>query len=376
MVEEVSAIDNAISAGDWLKKVLSQRQQRAIFKASVELTERCNYQCVHCYINQPAGDKALQQRELTLAEWQHILDQMADAGVIWLLVTGGEPLLRPDFREFHLYARQKGFHITLFTNGSLLTPEMVDFLAQNPPWEIEITLYGATAETYEAVTRIPGSYQRCIEGIERLLERKLALNLKTMALTLNAHELPAMQEMAQRWGVKFRYDPNIHSRYSPNVLSCIDRENTPLNYRLSPEAIHALECADPKRLQQVQEFCDLPWPVPDPDSLFTCGAGLKTFHVDAYGGLYPCIAARWLRYDLRAGSLAAALAEFLPSVRRLELTHNHTCRECELRVMCGICPAWAYTQLGDPEAADLFRCECARLRQQLLLPTPEVENVS
>lgn len=345
--------------GDWLQKIAQNRKGRlGPVRASLEFTERCNYRCVHCYINQPAGDTALRQQELTLAEWQGILDQMERAGVLWLLVTGGEPLLRPDFPEFYLYAIHKGLHVTLFTNGSLITPDIADLLAANPPWEMEITLYGATAETYEAVTGIPGSYERCIRGIELLLERKIALNLKTMALTLSVHEIPAMKAMAEHWGVRFRWDPNVHAR--------LNHHDGPLKYRLSPEAIAELERTDAKRMQQWQEYCDKPWGKPDPEALFTCGAASRTFHVDPYGGLYPCMMVRWLRHDLRESTLEEALTGFLPEVRRLQLDHNRTCRECDVRIPCAICPGWAYVHSGDPEAPDPFRCATARLRQQTL----------
>ncbi len=239
------------SVRDWIDRI-DQRtgDHRVPWLISLELTERCNLRCVHCYVNRPAGDDEVRRKEMTLAEWQGILDQVADAGTLWLLVTGGEPLLRPDFPDFYRYAKGKGLHVILFTNGTLLTPELADLLAEYPPWEIEITLYGATAEIYERVTGVPGSYDRCRRGIDLLLERGLALNLKTMALTLNVHELPAMQRMADDLGVRFRWDPAVHSR--------LDGDHRPLACRLSPEEIVALERQDPKRMQQWQEYCGRP----------------------------------------------------------------------------------------------------------------------
>lgn len=348
-----------VSAGDWLQKIADRRKgQLNIFRASLEFTDRCNYRCVHCYINQPAGDAELRKQELTLEEWKDILDQVEQAGIFWLLITGGEPLLRPDFPEFYLYTKRKGFHVTLFTNGSLVTPEIADLLARYPPWQTEITLYGATAETYESITGIPGSSERCVQGIELLLARGLTLNVKTMALTLNVHEIPLMRAMAERWGVGFRYDVNIHAR--------LNRDPSPLDYCLSAETIYALESSDLERMEVWRDFCDLPWEKPDPETLFTCGAGTKTFHLDAYGGLYPCLMVRWLHYDLRAGSLETAISNFLSSIPHIHLDHDHRCRECNLRIPCRICPGWAYLQTGDPEAPDPFRCNTARLRQQMM----------
>lgn len=347
-----------IPAGDWIGQLYRRRGHRFPLQASLELTERCNLQCVHCYINRPAGDPDARGRELTLPQWQDILDQMQRAGILWLLITGGEPLLRPDFPEIYTYAKGKGFHITLFTNGTLLTLELADMLAEQPPWKIEITLYGATAATYERVTGVPGSYARCLQAIDLLLERDVYLNLKTVALTLNVHEIVAIAEMATKWGAEFRYDPLIHSR--------IDGDHGTTAYRLSPEDIVTLERNDPERLQLWQDYCAATWLPPDRDHLFTCGAGELAFHVDAYGGLYPCILARWLRYDLPTGSLEEALRKFLPSVRLQLVTHDHTCWECESRILCQHCPGWAYVESGNPEAPDPFRCRLSRLRRQEL----------
>lgn len=344
---------------DWINSKDQAAGDRPIpWLVSLELTERCNLRCVHCYVNQPAGDDRIRQREMTLPEWQGVLDQVVDVGTLWLLVTGGEPLLRPDFCDWYLYAKRKGLHIILFTNGTLLTPELADFLAEYPPWETEITLYGATAETYERVTGMPGSYARCRQGIDLLLERGLALNLKTMVLTLNVHELPAMQSLAEQLGVRFRYDPIIQSR--------LDGDHRPLACRLSPEEIVALERQDPLRMQQWYEFCGQSWIPANRKSLFKCGAGLHIFHLDPYGGLYPCLMTRWLRYDVRGGPVETAVRDFLPAVRRLTVTRDGLCAECDQLILCQNCPAWAYHETGDPEAPEPFRCRLAHLRQQEL----------
>ena len=108
--------------------------------------------------------------------------------------------------------RQKGFLITLFTNGTLITPRIADYLAVWRPFAIEITLYGRTKETYERLTGIPGSYEKCLRGIDLLLERKLPLALKTVAVTINMHELHDMQAFADELGVAFKFDGMMNPR--------------------------------------------------------------------------------------------------------------------------------------------------------------------
>ena len=105
--------------------------QRIPIAGSLEITERWNLRCAHCYINLPAGDQVARKDELTTAEIQNILDQIVDQGCLWLLLTGGEPFLRPDFLDTYSYAKQKGLLLTLFTNGTTLTPRIADHLADS-----------------------------------------------------------------------------------------------------------------------------------------------------------------------------------------------------------------------------------------------------
>jgi MoaA/NifB/PqqE/SkfB family radical SAM enzyme len=163
---------------------------------SIELTHRCPLTCAHCYNNLPIGDRQAQDGELTLAQYRRILDELVEAGCVWLLFTGGEIFARPDFMDIYRHAKQRGFIITLFTNGTMLTPALVEELRQWPPFSIEITLYGHTAETYEALTGVPGSHARCLRGIQMLLAAGLPLKLKTVAVSHNKHEVIQMRAFA------------------------------------------------------------------------------------------------------------------------------------------------------------------------------------
>ncbi len=108
-------------------------EERFPLDGTLELTHRCNLACVHCYVNLPANDPDARNRELTYEECCRVIDAMVVEGCLFLLITGGEPLLRRDFRDIYLYAKRSGLLITLFTNGCMLTPDTVDFLAETPP---------------------------------------------------------------------------------------------------------------------------------------------------------------------------------------------------------------------------------------------------
>ncbi|NIO49841.1 MAG: radical SAM protein [Candidatus Aminicenantes bacterium] len=330
--------------------------QRIPIKGSFELTFRCNLSCLHCYCNLPLNNQDAIDKELTREEVFSILDQIAEEGCLWLLLTGGEPLLRKDFLEIYAYAKKKGFLISLFTNGTIITPKIADYLAEWLPLLVEITLYGATEEIYEKVTGIPGSFKRCQRGIELLLERKIPLGLKTMAMTLNRNELSNIREYAEGLGVKFRFDPIINPK--------LDGSRAPCNFRLSPEEVVKLDLADEKRVKEWREFCyKFIGPLQD-EYLFNCGAGISTFHIDPYGQMSSCEMTRFQNYDLRRGSFKEGWHHFIPELLALKPASDYPCGQCELISLCGQCPGWAYLENGNPETPVEYLCQIAHLRAE------------
>src|ERR1700721_1426602 len=188
---------------------LHERQagQRVPIQVSIEVTRRCPLECLHCYNNLPMGDLEAKRRELSKEEHFKLLDELVEMGCFWLLYTGGEIFARKDFLEIYTYAKKKGFLITLFTNGTIINEQIADYLAEWPPFAIEITLYGRTRETYEALTQIPGSYDRCLRGITLLRERGLPLKLKTVAPGTTNNDVFALRQFAEEeLGVEFKVD--------------------------------------------------------------------------------------------------------------------------------------------------------------------------
>lgn len=331
-------------------------QQRIPINGTFEVTMRCNLRCEHCYL--PFGQRAgIRRVELNLPEIQRIFSEIADSGCLWLLLTGGEPFLRKDFLQIYDDAKRKGFLVTIFTNGTLLTEKIVDHLADWRPFSIEISIYGATQATYERVTGIPGSYARCMRGIELLLERGLPLELKSVLITLNQHELMQMKQLSESLGLEFRFDPVINAG--------IDGSLYPTQYRLSPEQIITAEIQDPDRSEKwpkvYEEFHGVQI---EPHKMYTCGAGRSGFHIDATGKLCLCLSARAPHFDLRQGSFQQGWENFLPDVLELEFSQTFACSQCELRTVCAQCPAMGLTEMGDPEARVPFICQLAHLRQE------------
>jgi len=336
-----------------------QGAQRLPMQVSVEVTRRCPLECQHCYNNLPMSDHDARSREMTTEEHFRMLDELVEMGCFWLLYTGGEIFARKDFLEIYTYAKQKGFLITLFTNGTLINEKIADYLVEWPPFAIEITLYGRTKETYEALTQIPGSYERCLRGIGLLRERGLPLKLKTVATSINKHEISAMRRFAEEeLGVEFKCDGQINPR--------IDCSQSPLAVRLTPEEVVALDMHAPKGVSEYRRLAkhDLESPpnLSHSDTVYFCGGGMNSFAVNAYGEMGICVISQQETFEIRQTGLKSAWEHFLYEVRARKRTRITKCIECRLQSLCGMCPANGEMENGDRESPVAFLCNVAHLR--------------
>jgi radical SAM protein with 4Fe4S-binding SPASM domain len=329
-------------------------QVRYPYSCCIEITPECNLRCVHCYVSHCKWEEPV----LRYQEWCHIIDQIVDEGCLWLLITGGEPLLHPDFLDIYKYAKKKGMFVSLFTNGTLITPEIADAFTEYQTRGVEITLYGATKKTYEKVTGVAGSYERCIRGIELLLERKIPLSLKTVAITINKDEVMAMKEYALKLGLKFKWDPNIMPR--------LDHRMEPVKFRLTPEEIIKLELEFPERLDDWHKFCTTHWGPFSEEALYLCGAGKQSCFIDPYGKLSLCVSARSQNYDLRRGSFHDGWHKFFPEILNQKASPENKCQKCELSALCGRCASWAEMETGDPNGVVEWLCNLAHCRVKAL----------
>jgi radical SAM protein with 4Fe4S-binding SPASM domain len=325
---------------------------------TIELTNRCPLTCAHCYNNLPMGDAHARNLELTTEQHFRIVDEIAEMGCLWLLYSGGEIFARRDFLDIYKHAKKAGLLVTLFTNGILINESIADTLADWRPFVVEITLYGRTRETYERLTGIPGSYDKCLRGIELLRERGIPLKLKTVAVSINKHEVYAMQQFAEDLGLEFKFDPMINPR--------IDCSSSPLAVRLNPQDIVNLDLQDPKRVAEWRrlaiDFAPPPlaegaWP-----QVYDCGAGINSWAIDPYGQLTMCVLSHKDNYDLKQGTFREGWEHFLRNVRTRPATRITKCTSCALRSLCGMCAANGELENEDPEKPIDYLCRVAHLR--------------
>jgi len=348
------------------------KEKHRVLDFRLELTARCNNNCSHCYINLPAGDRIAKEKELNFEEIMKIADQAVHLGALWCNITGGEPLLREDFKDIYLGLKKKGLIISVFTNATLIKEEHVELFKKYPPRDIEVTVYGVTRETYEAVTHRSGSYQAFIQGLNLLLQNGLKVRLKAMALRSNFKELPQITQFCrERTKDYFRFDPLLHLRLDRNSI----RNEEIKSERLTPQEIVDIEMADSERFNSLEKSCDK---LINPEfsnvtsnRLFQCGTGNGSFVIGFDGNLRLCTSLQHpdCIYNLKEGSLADAWQNFIPKIKDMRSDKKqflNTCRICPIINLCLWCPAHAYLEIGEMDSLVEYFCQVAHERAKAL----------
>jgi len=337
----------------------------------MELTERCNNNCVHCSINLPADDPIAKKRELSTAVMKDILKETASLGCLTVRFTGGEPLLRDDFEELYLYARKLGLKVLLFTNATLITPSLAELLSRIPPLEkIEISVYGMKKLSYEAITRTPGSFEAAWRGINQLVEKRVPLVVKSALLPPNREDVEDFENWAST--IPWMDDPPSYSVFF-ELHGRRDENKNKIIRSLRPSAQEGLEFLARRKatyLKEMKAFCSR-FMGPPGDKLFSCGAGIGGASVDSYGQFQLCMDLRHpdTVYDLKKGSIKQAMNDFFPAVREMKATRPDylmRCAHCFLKGLCEQCPGKSWTEHGTLDTPVDYFCEIAHTEARAL----------
>lgn len=334
---------------------LHNKKEHCPFSGQIELTYRCNLNCIHCYC------KGSEVRELTTEEWKEILDVIQKEGCIWLTLTGGEPLIRADFLEIYSYAKTKGFVTTLFTNGLGFNDKIIDYLVKSPPFSIEITLNGITKQTYEAITQVGGSFFKVMQNIKTLVKKKLPVTLKANCLKQNKREVGIIK----RWTEEILGKPSKNTyyfHYDQMIYPRLNGDKTPCNYRLSFKELKELRKQDADIWQEYQKglHSDFPLLQRDKSFLYLCDTWMNQFFISPYGRLKFCGFSNKFSIDLKTTSFKEGFYKIFPLLLKERFKTNSKCKDCHLRLICCWCPARAYLETGDEEAPVPYYCELAK----------------
>jgi radical SAM protein with 4Fe4S-binding SPASM domain len=340
----------------------------------IELTERCNNDCIHCCINLPAGDNEARAREMTADQIRDILRQAAALGCMLVRFTGGEPLMRPDFEDLYLNARRLGMKVLLFTNACLITRQLVDLFARIPPLEpVEITAYGMCRESYEAVTRAPGSFALFRAGVNLLLERSVPFIVKSALLPPNRHEQEAFEAWAKT--IPWMTRPPGYSMLFDlrNRRDDPDKNRLIKSLRLPPQEALAVLSRDERAYRKDMAAFAAKFMGPAGDKLFACGAG-HGMSIDAYGRAQPCMGIRSpeLTCDVAGPGSHMSLREALDSFAHLSNVHAtnpdylRRCAVCILKGLCEQCPAKSWAEHGNLDTPVEYLCKMAHAQARYL----------
>ena len=323
---------------------------RIPINGGMDLAERCNLDCVHCYIKKPAGAA----KDLPAKKIKAILDEVSSAGCLFFLMTGGEPLLRKDFADIYVHAVKLGMLVTVFSNGTLIDAETAKLFQKWSPQNIEISIYGATAKTHDKITKVSGSFKKTIRGVEQLLNRNVSVSLKTMLMTGNQDEFEGMLRLSKKLGVKFRMDAELFPRFDGN--------RKPLDFRVPPEMAVAKEMMIPGRLQAWKKYFSRMKHAPAGNKLYECAAGQSYFHINSRGILMPCLMTTDVGYDLKKGSFMHGWNKVIGGKFNKTPSLGFACRKCRNRIACDSCPSFFLLENGDKTIYSKYMCSMAEGR--------------
>lgn len=265
-------------------------QKRIPVSGTFELTSRCNLSCRMCYIHMNAKDQCCFGKELSTQQWLQIADEAIEAGMIYCLLTGGEPLLRPDFKEIYTYLVKKGVLVTVNTNGILITPEIVQLFQEYRPEKINISLYGASEETYQRVCN-QSMYKKAKEGILMLKEAGIRVNINTTFTKLNESDLNELVTFAKEEGIPIRTTAFVF----PPVRN---KQNAESDIYLSQKEMGILSAKfdsltmDQERIKRRQNYIhkclSVTYGEEAIEKKLSCMAGRGSFWISWNGEMYPC----------------------------------------------------------------------------------------
>jgi len=341
-----------------------------------ELTARCNHNCRHCYINLPKNDQDATALELDINQIENIAEQAVKNGVLWCLLTGGEPLLRPDFSDIYIMLKKMGLLVSVFTNACLINESHIGLFKEYNPRDLEITVYGVTEKTYETVTGVKGSYQQFRGGLDLVLNNKIPVSLKAMAIRSNVHEIEDIAKFcAKHSKKKFKFDPFLHKRYDFD-----DKRNKMIaSERLTKDEIVLVEYNNLERKQALLENCDdllLDEKIDMAGRVFSCGILKHGYDISYDGKLRLCGSLLHPDYvrDLKKIFLMDAYREIAANVISARTDNPeflNKCGQCQIINLCFFCPANSYLETGDLDTPVDSFCENAHARQKAILQWKE-----
>ncbi len=329
----------------------------------LDLTYRCNERCIHCYLDHD------DHGEMNTAEIKGLLDQMADAGVFFLTISGGEIMMRKDFFEILEHAHARTFSIKLKTNGVLIRKKEAERIRALGVESVQISVYSHRAEVHDAITKMPGSFRQTIEAVRLLRTVGLHVTMANVLMVQNANDYPGVRALANELGAQCTLDPTI--------TPMMDGDRSILELNVDKAALREV-FRDGALVGNVEEFCAPPQGV-DEDALdmLPCSAGHTACYVSPYGDVYPCV-----QFPLPSGNVRHTKfvdiwrdSPQLKEVRSITLRDMPSCSQCTHGATCTRCPGLAYLE-GNMRGPSYQDCEKSYARTGIPSENFKARNAS
>lgn len=324
-----------------------------------ELTARCNFRCPMCYVHLTPEEVERQGRELTAEQWIGLARQAADRGMVFALLTGGEPFLRPDFFEIYHAMKAMGLMLSINSNGSMIQGEILERLKEDPPFRVNISLYGGSRETYR---RMCGNdaFDQVIANIRALKEAGIDVQINVSITPYNRDDLEQVWNLAQELGVPARassymYPPiRVHEgQYGCGArLTAEEAAQCTVEWDLlrfseeefvrRAENMHAMEGVEMGDCQA------------DPDEGVSCRAGHSSFWLTWDGKLRPCGMMPYPEREPLEIGFGAAWDQIREETLRIRMPRE--CGVCPKREVCFVCAAVCITETGAFDQVPAYVC--------------------
>lgn len=330
------------------------------FSCHIDLTYRCNLHCPQCYV--VPSDK----EELSASEFKCLLDQLAEAKVLYLFLSGGEIFLREDFFEIAEYARKRHFALRLLTNGTLIDEKKADRLAVLNPELVKISLYSADPAVHDAITGVLGSFCKAMNAVRILQERQLPVKLSCLVMRPNWKDYSRVAGLARKLGIEFTFDYRITPRNNGDL--------TPLQYQIDEKKIALIEKKWGERMNMNRSYPEAGLPRIYENLL--CAAARSHCAVNPYGDITPCV-----QFPLACGNVRnshfANIWKNSPELKKIRETmvfHLPFCSNCSLRKDCRMCPGLNYVEHKDFTIPSPLVCREAKIIRRIRLEKLEPDK--
>lgn len=338
-------------------------QNHQLYSVIFEITPKCNFNCVHCYLHDHHCSN-----ELSYDDIIEIIDILYEKEVLFLTLTGGDIFTRKDFLDIYLYAKKKGFIVELYTNGALINDKIIDVFKKYPPLLVDISLYGSCEETYRKVTEVTGAFEKVMHNIQALLHAGIRVSVKAPVLNLYYSELPQIKTIAEKFGVPFRTGfeifPSVDNDDSVQQFSVPFADS--IKYEFEEFAKHPRTFGENYEVELVDLQKERP--------LFRCKLGRASCAIDFEGNMCPCMSFRHVGQKLTRDNFDEIWGSFR-QYPKMKASPEYKCLSCKAYDFCDICPAMMQFVHGDLEYVDEHFCKSAKARYQHYIQGVDVDTI-